>query len=111
MFFCVLFATLKVEAQELTEIPVKSKVSEVTVFLNGAQVVRKKQVSIPAGKSLLKFVDLSPYADAKSVQPKVVGNAMVMSVNYIPNMPMKQLEKLSADKEAELHKKIRRYFE
>lgn len=105
MALCILFASLKVEAQEPIEIPVKSKVSEVTVFLNGAQVLRKKQVPIPAGKSLLKFVDLSPYADAKSVQPKVVGSAMVMSVNYIANSPMKQLEKLSEDKEAELRKK------
>lgn len=76
-FFC-----LQLIAQESSEIAIKTNICEATVFLNGAQVVRKKSVDVVAGKSVLKFVDLSPYIDAKSVKVKVDGQVMVLSVNH-----------------------------
>ena len=68
-------------AQVNNEITVKTAVSDVTVFLKGAQVTRKTQVSFPAGNSTVRFENLSPYIDAKSVQVKVDGEIMVLSVN------------------------------
>lgn len=69
-------------SQETSTKSVKSRVSEVTVFLNGAQVSRKKTVDVKPGKSILKFINLSPYIDAKSIQVKT-GNAItVLSVNH-----------------------------
>lgn len=55
---------------------------EVTVFMNGAQVVRQKTVDIPQGTSVLKFTGLSPYLDAKSVQVSTPKDVMILSVNY-----------------------------
>ncbi len=77
MLFCISLA-----AQDQKEIVVKSEVSEATVFINGAQVLRKKAVDLLPGKTKIRFTNLSPYIDAKSVQIKMDGEVMVMSVNH-----------------------------
>ena len=84
----ILFVTFSVfvaNAQEEKEITVKTAVSDVTLFIKGAQVTRKTSVNFPAGKSILRFTNLSPYIDAKSVQVKVDGEVIVMSVNHMLN--------------------------
>lgn len=72
-------------SQEILEKEVKTKVNEVTVFLDGAQVVRNKLVNLPQGETVLKFVDLSPFIDAKSVHVKAEGEITVLSVNHQRN--------------------------
>jgi hypothetical protein len=72
-------------AQDLPEKEVKTEVSQVTVFIDGAQIVRKKTVNVPAGKSLIKFSKLSPFIDAQSVQVKAEGALTVLSVNHQQN--------------------------
>ena len=69
-------------AQENREIVVETTVSDVTVFLKGAQITRKTHVNFPAGNSTVRFENLSPYIDAKSIQVKVDGEIMVLSVNH-----------------------------
>ena len=88
VFIPILFLTvsyLSVNAQDNKEITVRTTVSDVTVFIKGAQITRKTSVNFPAGKSTLRFTNLSPYIDAKSVQAKVDGAVMVMSVNHLLN--------------------------
>jgi len=72
-------------AQEIPEKSVESEVSEVTVFLKGAQVVRKKPVEVAGGTHILKFVNLSPFIEAKSIQVKVDGSITVLAVNHQQN--------------------------
>jgi len=72
-------------SQEQKEVIVKSEVSEATVFINGAQVLRKKSIDLVPGKTKIRFTNLSPYIDAKSVQVKLSGEVMVMSVNHQSN--------------------------
>lgn len=67
---------------QTNEMSIKTEVSNVTVFINGAQVVRKTFVDIPKGTSVLKFTNLSPYIDAKSIQVKVTDAVMLLSVNH-----------------------------
>ncbi len=84
----ILFLTVNffvANAQENKEITVKTSASDVTIFIKGAQVTRKTSVNFPAGKSTLRFTNLSPYIDAKSIQVKVDGAVMVMSVNHTLN--------------------------
>ncbi|MDR1154233.1 MAG: mucoidy inhibitor MuiA family protein [Bacteroidales bacterium] len=84
----ILFLTVGVfaaNAQGNREIKVKTSVSDVTLFIKGAQVTRKTSVNFPAGKSSLRFTGLSPYIDAKSIQVKVDGAVMLMSVNHALN--------------------------
>ncbi len=69
-------------AQELPEKAVITEVSQVSVFIDGAQIVRKKTVNVPAGKSLIKFEKLSPFIDAQSVQVKAGGALTVLNVNH-----------------------------
>ncbi len=72
-------------SQEISEKEVKTEVNEVTVFLDGAQIVRKKTVDLAKGKSIVRFVGLSPFIDAKSVQVKAEGELTVLSVNHQQN--------------------------
>ncbi|BDD05195.1 DUF4139 domain-containing protein [Aureibacter tunicatorum] len=78
----ILFFGLGVQAQKVPEKKVVTKVNDVTVFLEGAQIERKKTVYIPKGETILKFTGLSPYVDAKSVQVKAQGRVMVLSVHF-----------------------------
>ena len=61
---------------------IQSNASEVTVFLNGAQVTREVSVQIPAGESLLKFENLSPYIEQNSIQVRANNGLTILSVNY-----------------------------
>ena len=72
-------------SQQVVEKEVKTEVNEVTVFLEGAQVVRKKSVELTKGQTIIKFVGLSPFIDAKSVQVKAEGALTVLSVNHQQN--------------------------
>lgn len=82
-------------SQEIKVVEIKTDVNEVTVFIDGAQVARKKSVDLTQGKSTLKFVNLSPFIDPKSVQVKVEGELTVLSVNHQQNY----LDKMEKSKE------------
>ncbi|MGQ1948789.1 mucoidy inhibitor MuiA family protein [Geofilum sp. OHC36d9] len=79
-------------SQEILEKEIKTDVNEVTVFLDGAQVLRKKTVDLKKGKTIIKFVNLSPFIDAKSVQVKAEGELTVLAVNHQQNF-LDKLEK------------------
>ncbi len=72
-------------AQEILEKEIESDVEKVTVFFKNAQITRSKKVSVKPGKTLLKFKNLSPFINPKSVQVKVNGDVMVLSVNHQQN--------------------------
>jgi hypothetical protein len=81
LFLWLAWLCLPLAAQEKKDIELKTEVAEVTVFIKGAQVLRKTAANFPAGRSAVRFVDLSPYIDAKSIQVKVDGEVMVLSVD------------------------------
>lgn len=80
----LLFLVLSIPAmaQEKNELILKTDVSDATVFINGAQIIRRKTIELLPGKSTIKFAGLSPYIDSKSVQVKVNNEVMVLSVNH-----------------------------
>lgn len=84
IFLLSLIAT-NLFSQVIIEKEVKTEVNEVTVFLEGAQVVRKKTVDLTKGQTIIKFTGLSPFIDAKSVQVKAEGVLTVLSVNHQQN--------------------------
>lgn len=102
----VLFLSLIVtnlSSQSIAEKEVKSEVKEVTVFLEGAQVVRKQSVDLTNGQTIIKFLGLSPFIDAKSIQVKAGGELTVLSVNHQQNY----LDKIEKSAELiELEKKL-----
>jgi len=90
-----------VYAQTISDKEIKTEVSEVTVFIENAQITRKTSQFITKGKSNLKFINLSPFIDAKSIQVKANGLATVLSVNHQQNF-IDKLEKQEEVKELEV---------
>jgi hypothetical protein len=82
VFLLSVILSFPLAAQEKKDIELQTEVSEATVFIKGAQIVRQTTAMIPAGRSTVKFVNLSPYIDMKSVQVKLGGEVMALSVNY-----------------------------
>ena len=90
-------------SQEVTEREIKTDVNDVTVFIEGAQITRKKTVDLTQGVSILKFVGLSPFIDAKSIQVKANGNVTVLSVNHQQDfLELKEKPKELTDLESKL---------
>lgn len=80
--FTCLQATTPIAAPE-TE--VASKISDVTVFLKGAQVFREARTSIAAGQSILRFKGLPAKIDPKSIQVKGEGSFTILGVQHEVN--------------------------
>ena len=76
---------------------VKTTVDAVTVFTDGAQVTRKKNIALPKGVSELKFIDLSPFIAPESVTVKAVPGVTILSVSHKLNF----LDKSKATPEVE----------
>ena len=58
-----------------------TEASEVTLFIDGAQVTRRKQLDIPSGQTTLRFTGLSPYLDEKSIRLEARGALTVLAVD------------------------------
>lgn len=98
ILFCLIFGNIF--GQEITEKEIKTEVNEVTVFIDKAQVTRQKTVEINSGITILKFINLSPFIDAKSVQVKASGDVTVLAVNHQQNF-IDKLEKSEEVKKVE----------
>lgn len=83
LLFCLIFG--QAFGQEPAEKEIKTEVNEVTVFIDKAQITRQKAVEVSAGTTVLRFVNLSPFIDAKSVQVKANGEITVLAVNHQQN--------------------------
>ncbi len=64
---------------------IKAEINHITVFPDRAQIEHEAQISLPAGKTILKLSELSPYIDAQSVQVKGFGEFTILSVNHQNN--------------------------
>ena len=91
---------------------VESKISEVTVFLQGAQITRISDLVLPKGVSEITFVKLSANLDAGSLQVTAPEKAKILSVTYRLNdhkevnndTEIKILQKQRDDKNFEMQK-------
>ncbi|MBI4646670.1 MAG: DUF4140 domain-containing protein [Bacteroidia bacterium] len=64
---------------------VKSAITEVTVFLSGAQITRSGNLSIPAGTTIMIFDGLPQNIDQQSIQATGKGNFTILSVLHQVN--------------------------
>ncbi|MEM1134202.1 MAG: DUF4140 domain-containing protein [Bacteroidota bacterium] len=62
------FFIVQAFAQPFKEKELKSTISHVTVFLQGAQITRTGEMMLPKGNTALIIKSLSPYIDEKSIQ-------------------------------------------
>ncbi|MES2689324.1 MAG: mucoidy inhibitor MuiA family protein [Bacteroidota bacterium] len=82
--FALLYGPLYVFAVE-NEQRVPSSITNVTVFLNQAQVTRVAKVSLQAGITNLVFDRVSPYINLNSIQVKTESNVNLLSVSQRNN--------------------------
>lgn len=99
ILFCS-FVTIELLAAE-GEKPVNSRISEVKVFLSGAQVSRTASSTISAGTSAIVFTGLAEGLDPQSIQVTGKGGYGILSVNhrvnYLTESPKKkEMEELQA---------------
>ncbi len=64
------------------ETNVTSKIKEVIVFRQGAQVMRTGSVNVPSGRNILKFTGISPNIDPNSIQFSATGEFLILSVKH-----------------------------
>jgi hypothetical protein len=79
--FVMIFIVFYLNAKQSSEKELKTQITDVTVFLQGAQVIQKGKAEIPKGKSSLVIKSISPYFDSKSIQVRGYGNFTILSVN------------------------------
>jgi len=108
-FLCFLSASLFGQTSQETE--VKTDISSVTVYLNGAQITRIKSIDLPAGRSTLKFSSLSPFIDPKSLNVSVKGDLTVLSVNHQLNYLSQQKTSKEDEQLTSSKKEIERKME
>ncbi|WP_299362046.1 DUF4139 domain-containing protein [Winogradskyella sp.] len=70
-----------------------STISEVTVYLDGAEVKREATVNLKPGTSELVFNNLSSYIEESSIQVSGLKGASILSINYGINYLSKQKQK------------------
>jgi len=61
---------------------INSSVKEVTLFTNGAQIIRSANITLPAGVSELVFEGISPFANISSIQPSGKGNFIILDSRH-----------------------------
>lgn len=77
LLFFLMFAAWSSMGQ--TSLPTNLK--GVTIYSNGAQVTREKNVALKAGEQTVSFTGLSPYLDRNSLQVKAKGGVTVLGVS------------------------------
>ncbi len=90
IFLFMLVCSLPAMGQ--TEKQVDSKITEVTVFLNKAQVTREVKARLDAGKTSLNLPGLTSQLDPQSIQVVGKGNLVILGIahqqNYLNEMNM-----------------------
>ncbi|RZJ15425.1 MAG: DUF4140 domain-containing protein, partial [Acinetobacter sp.] len=85
LFTFLILSDFLATAQE-NQIPAVSKITNVTVFISGAQVNRQTEMlDVPQGVSQFVFAGLSSAIDVQSIQAKGEGNFTILSVTQQKN--------------------------
>ncbi len=80
-FFLTLLALLTVMTGMAAE-KQTAQVERVTIYTNGAQVTRTKNVQLTAGEQVITFTGMSSYMDVNSAQVKANGRLTVLGVSF-----------------------------
>ena len=77
----ILFFPFLASYSQEKPLTVSSKIKEVTVFLNGAQVTRTGSIALKAGNQQVVFENLPQAINAQSIQVSGTGDFTILSVN------------------------------
>ncbi|AUP81734.1 DUF4139 domain-containing protein [Flavivirga eckloniae] len=87
LYFLFLTTTI---AFSNNEKPTSTSINEVTVYVNGAQIIRTAKINLPVGTTSFKFDKLSPNIQESSIQISGLKSASILSINYGINYLSKQ---------------------
>jgi uncharacterized protein (TIGR02231 family) len=76
---------ISITAYAQTDKPVDSKITNVTVFLNRAQVTREVKTRIEAGKTNIILNGLTSQLDQQSIQASGKGNFVILGISHNQN--------------------------
>ena len=95
-FITILFAGIQSWA-----VDTKSVIKEVTIYQNGAKIVREAYVNMSSGNSEVVFTDLTSSLKQNSVQVELDGNAILLSatsrINYLKEKEKSRQVKILQD--------------
>lgn len=91
LFSCLCIALSAYSTEKET---IKSAISEVTVYTQGAQVYRKASFNVKPGITELIIEGISPFIDPKSLQVKALGNVVLIDSKYSTFYPEPEVVKL-----------------
>jgi len=60
----------------------KTELNKVTVYINGAEIVRTAKITLPIGTTEFTFTNLSPNIQESSIQISGLKMATILSINY-----------------------------
>ncbi len=107
LLILVLLLTSNIYANKVDTVKTKSKITDVTVFLDGAQITREVNISIPKGKHLLLIDNLPAEVNAESIQVSAIKNCETHSVKHSLKYPLSRNANIIAHEKAEKKEKIK----
>lgn len=81
ILFSLFISSFYILKAEEVKTPVKSEITEVTVFSNNAQVFRTASINVPVGQTTFVLSGLSQFIDPSSIQVKGTGDYIILSVS------------------------------
>ncbi|HOT89495.1 MAG TPA: DUF4139 domain-containing protein [Bacteroidales bacterium] len=81
ILFSLFISSFFILKAEEVKTPVKSEITEVTVFSNNAQVFRTASINVPVGQTTFVLSGLSQFIDPSSIQVKGTGDYIILSVS------------------------------
>jgi uncharacterized protein (TIGR02231 family) len=82
-FICLFFWFLSAELRAANnEKEIKSEITDVSVFLNGAMVTRTANTTIPAGYTMLVFKGVSSKISKQTIKAEISNNVKTLAVEY-----------------------------
>ena len=103
----ILLITSNIYSNSVDTVITKSKITDVTVFLDGAQITREVNINVPKGKHLLLLENLPVELNPQSVQVSAVNNCETHSVKHSLKYPLIRNANIIAHEKAEKAEKVK----
>jgi len=81
LIFVIVLLTLTLAAQDKS-IEVESKITQVKLFPDGAEICRTANLKLVEGRNQFALVELSPHLDQNSIQLNFLDNTGVSIISY-----------------------------
>src|SRR5512145_2430067 len=100
-FTLLLILTLCLNSFAAEPVEIKSNLTGVTVYLNGARISRVADITVPKGNTTFRFSGLPANLDNQSIQVKGEGSFVIISIvyetNYLSNQRKSPMHKMLED--------------